>query len=63
MVPGSKVELRNKQAKSSSAHLSVTLKWTTRLLVYINHFTVRITWQVDPNVNINLGHLLINLGL
>jgi len=43
--------------------LSVTLKWPTGLLVDVNDDAIRITRQINPNVNDDLGHLLVDLRL
>jgi hypothetical protein len=63
MVPFSEVEIRNEQDAKSSTHLGVALKWTARFLIDVNDFTIRVTRQIDSNINIDLGHLFINFCL
>ena len=44
-------------------HLGMTLQWTPGLPVDIDDLTIRITGEVNSNVNHNPGHLLVNLRL
>jgi hypothetical protein len=44
-------------------HLGMTLQWAPRLPVDIDNLTIWVTWEVDPNVDHNIRHLLVDLGL
>ena len=44
-------------------YLGVTLKRSTRGTVDVDHDAVRITREVDSRVYLDLGHLLVDLGL
>lgn len=44
-------------------HLGMTLQRAPRLPIDINNLTIRITREVNPNVNHDFRHLLIDLSL
>lgn len=44
-------------------YLGVTLQRSTRLLVDVDNDSVGITGKVDSSVDLDLGHLLVDLGL
>jgi hypothetical protein len=41
----------------------VTLKRTTGLLVNVDHNAIRITWQIHPDIHVDLRHFFIDFGL
>jgi hypothetical protein len=44
-------------------YLGVTLQRSTRLAINVDDDSVWVTGKVDPGVDLDLGHLLVDLGL
>lgn len=44
-------------------YLGVTLQRPTRTFIDIDNDTIRVTGEINPNVDLDLCHFLVNFGL